>query len=189
MTKVPQVAVVILNWNGQNFLEKFLPSVTASTYPGLEIVVGDNASTDHSVQFMQEKYPAIRIIQNDKNYGFAEGYNKILEQLDSEYFILLNSDVEVSPDWIEPVIHLMESEMYIAAAQPKILSYSKKDHFEYAGAAGGYLDALGYPFCRGRIFDTVEEDHGQYDYQSEIFWASGAALFIKRKVLGRDRRT
>ncbi|MDO8992787.1 glycosyltransferase family 2 protein [Daejeonella sp.] len=181
MTKVPKVAAVILNWNGKNFLEKFLPSVVASTFPGLEIVVGDNASTDSSIEFLKKKYPTIRIIQNDKNYGFAGGYNRILEQLDTEYFILLNSDVEVSPGWIEPVIHLMESEMYIAAAQPKILSYSQKDHFEYAGAAGGYLDSLGYPFCRGRIFDTVEQDHGQYDDQSEIFWASGAALFIKRK--------
>lgn len=181
MTKVPKVAAVILNWNGQSFLEKFLPSVVASTYLRLEIIVGDNASTDGSIEFLQKNYPSIRIIQNDENYGFAGGYNRILEQLDNEYFILLNSDVEVSPGWIEPVIHLMESEMYIAAAQPKILSYSQNDHFEYAGAAGGYLDSLGYPFCRGRIFDTVEEDYGQYDDQSEIFWASGAALFIKRK--------
>jgi len=181
MTKVPKVAAVILNWNGKNFLEKFLPSVVSSTYPALEIVVGDNASTDDSIEFLHKNYPAIRIIQNDNNYGFAGGYNRILEHLDTEYFILLNSDVEVSPGWIEPVIHLMESEIYIAVAQPKILSYSQKDHFEYAGAAGGYLDSLGYPFCRGRIFDTVEEDHRQYDDQSEIFWASGAALFIKRK--------
>ncbi len=181
MTKVPKVSAVILNWNGQSFLEKFLPSVVSSTYSGLEIVLGDNASTDDSVVFIQKNYPTVRIIQNDKNYGFAEGYNRILEQLDTEYFILLNSDVEVTPGWIEPVIHLMESELYIAVAQPKILSYSHKEHFEYAGAAGGYLDALGYPFCRGRIFDTVEEDHGQYNDQSEIFWASGAALFIKRK--------
>jgi len=181
MTKVPKVAAVILNWNGRSYLESFLPSVIGSTYPNLEIVVGDNASTDNSIEFLQINYPTVRIIQNDKNYGFAAGYNRILEQIDAEYYILLNSDVEVSPDWIEPMIHMMESEMYIAAAQPKILSYSKKDHFEYAGAAGGYIDALGYPFCRGRIFDTVEEDLGQYDDQSEIFWTSGAALFIKRK--------
>lgn len=181
MTKVPKVAAVILNWNGQNFLEKFLPSVINSTYPDLEIVVGDNDSTDNSVEFLENNYPGVRIIQNDQNYGFAGGYNRILEQLDAEYFILLNSDVEVSPNWIEPVIQLMESEMNIAVAQPKILSYFQKDHFEYAGAAGGYLDSLGYPFCRGRIFDTIEADHGQYDDFSEIFWASGAALFIKRK--------
>src|SRR3989339_2018211 len=143
MTKVPKVAAVILNWNGKNFLEKFLPSVVASTYPDLEIVVGDNASTDDSIEFLQKNYPSVRIIQNDKNFGFAGGYNRILEHLVAEYFILLNSDVEVSPGWIEPVIHLMESEIYIAVAQPKILSYSQKDHFEYAGAAGGYLDSLG----------------------------------------------
>jgi GT2 family glycosyltransferase len=156
MTKVPNVAVVILNWNGQSFLEKFLPSVVASTYPGLEIVVGDNASTDSSIEFLKSNYPGVRVLQNDENYGFAGGYNRILEHLDNEYFILLNSDVEVSAGWIEPVIHLMESDMEIAVAQPKILSYSQRDHFEYAGAAGGYLDSLGYPFCRGRIFDTLE---------------------------------
>ncbi len=181
MTTDPKVVAVILNWNGQGFLEKFLPSLINSTYSNLEIVVGDNASTDNSVEFLQQSYPHIRIIQNKKNYGFAGGYNRILEELDAEYFILLNSDVEVSANWIEPVIHLMESDKYIAAAQPKILSYAQKEHFEYAGAAGGYLDVLGYPFCRGRIFETVEMDYGQYDDNSEIFWASGAALFIKRE--------
>lgn len=181
MTRSPKVAVVILNWNGRNFLESFLPSVIASTYPGLEIIVADNASTDQSIEFLQTNYPGVTIIQNDKNYGFAEGYNRAIALLDFEYFILLNSDVEVSSNWIEPVIDLMESDLNIAVAQPKILSYSKRNYFEYAGAAGGYLDALGYPFCRGRIFDTVEEDLEQYDDPSEIFWASGAAFFIKRK--------
>jgi GT2 family glycosyltransferase len=181
MTRNPKVAVVILNWNGKNFLEKFLPSVIASTYPGLEIIVADNASTDISIEFLQLNYPSVTIIQNDQNYGFAEGYNRVIDLLEFEYFILLNSDVEVSSNWIEPVIDLMESDLNIAVAQPKILSYSNKNYFEYAGAAGGYLDALGYPFCRGRIFDTVEEDFEQYDDSSEIFWASGAALFIKRK--------
>ena len=181
MTKAPSVAAVILNWNGLKYLEKFLPSVIASTYPNMEIVVGDNASTDNSVVFLRENYPSVRIIINDQNYGFAEGYNRILEQVDAEYFILLNSDVEVSAKWIEPIVHMMESEPYIAVAQPKILSYNKRDHFEYAGAAGGYIDSFGYPFCRGRIFDTVEPDLGQYDDVSEIFWASGAALFIKQK--------
>jgi GT2 family glycosyltransferase len=180
MTKSPNVAVVILNWNGRNFLQSFLPSVIASTYPGLEIIVADNASTDQSIEFLQSNYPSVTIIQNDQNYGFAEGYNKVIGLLEFDYFILLNSDVEVSPNWIEPVIDLMESDLNIAAAQPKILSYSKKNYFEYAGAAGGYLDVLGYPFCRGRIFDTVEEDLKQYDDPSEIFWASGAAFFIKR---------
>ena len=180
MTDLPKVAVVILNWNGINFLEKFLPSVCASTYPDLDIIVGDNASTDNSVEFLKEYYPEVRIIINDQNYGFAGGYNRVLEQIDTEYFILLNSDVEVTPDWIEPVISLMESDPEVAAAQPKILSYTNKNLFEYAGAAGGYLDIFGYPFCRGRIFDAVEPDKGQYDTSGEIFWASGAALFIKR---------
>lgn len=180
MTNQPKVAVVILNWNGLDYLKKFLPSVIKSSYSNLDIILGDNASTDASVSFVSSNYPEIRIIQNDQNYGFAGGYNKILEQLDQDYFILLNSDVEVDPEWIEPVISLMESDHQIAAAQPKILSYSNKHFFEYAGAAGGFIDKLGYPFCRGRIFDTVEEDNGQYDGNSEIFWASGAALFIKK---------
>lgn len=180
MIELPKVAVVILNWNGVNFLERFLPSVRASTYSNLDIIVGDNASADNSVQFLEEYYPDIRIIINDQNFGFAGGYNKILEQVEADYFVLLNSDVEVVPDWIEPVISLMETDPEIAAAQPKILSYADKHKFEYAGAAGGYLDILGYPFCRGRIFDTVESDTGQYDSSSEIFWASGAALFIRR---------
>jgi len=180
MTGQPSVAVVILNWNGLNFLKKFLPSVTQSSYSNLEIIVGDNASTDTSLAFVSSKYPGIKVIQNDKNYGFAEGYNKVLNQLNHDYFVLLNSDVEVDSVWLEPVIELMESDDQIAAAQPKILSYANKHLFEYAGAAGGYIDKFGYPFCRGRIFDTVEEDTGQYNDKAEIFWASGAALFIKR---------
>lgn len=180
MTGQPTVAVVILNWNGLNFLKKFLPSVTQSSYSNLEIIVGDNASTDTSVSFISDNYPDIKIIQNDRNYGFAEGYNKVLNELNHDYFVLLNSDVEVDSVWIEPVIELMESDDQIAAAQPKILSYANKHLFEYAGAAGGYIDKFGYPFCRGRIFDTVEEDTGQYNDKAEIFWASGAALFIKR---------
>jgi len=180
MIDIPKVAVVILNWNGVHFLEKFLSSVINSTYSNFELVVGDNASTDESLEFIKSNYPSVRIILNDKNYGFAEGYNRVLEQVEADYYVLLNSDVEVSTDWIEPVIQLMESDAKIAVAQPKILSYTNKNQFEYAGAAGGYLDFLGYPFCRGRIFDSVELDHGQYDDISEIFWASGAALFIKR---------
>lgn len=180
MTDIPKVAVVILNWNGLHFLEQFLPSVLNSTYSNMEIVVGDNASTDESLKFIETNYPTVRIVVNNENYGFAGGYNKILEQVEADYYVLLNSDVEVSRDWIEPVIQLMESDKKIAVAQPKILSYTNKKQFEYAGAAGGYLDFLGYPFCRGRVFDSVELDHGQYDEFSEIFWASGAALFIKR---------
>lgn len=174
----PKVSVVILNWNGRFFLEKFLPSVYNSTYPNIEFVIGDNASTDDSVDFVKANYPQIRIIQNDNNYGFAGGYNKVLEQVEADYYILLNSDVEVNTHWIEPVIEMMERENYVAA-QPKIRAFHKKTHFEHAGGAGGYLDQFGYPFCRGRILHVTEEDLGQYDTEEEIFWATGAALFIK----------
>ncbi len=180
MTELPRVAVVILNWNGLDFLRRFLPSICASTYSNLDIIVGDNASNDNSVSFIRENYPQIKISINDQNYGFAGGYNKVLSGLDHDYYVLLNSDVEVEPGWIEPVIQLMEKDSSIAAAQPKILSQSNKKLFEYAGAAGGFLDIFGYPFCRGRIFDSVEVDSSQYDKSSEIFWASGAAFFIKR---------
>lgn len=190
MQNQPRVSVVILNWNGKKYLEKFLPSVINSTYQNLEIAVADNASTDDSVTFIKENFPSVSIINNRENYGFAGGYNIALSQLTSNYFVLLNSDVEVVPNWIEPIIELMESDELIAAAQPKIKSYHNKSSFEYAGAAGGFLDQYGYPFCRGRIFDTLEADNGQYNATSEIFWASGAALFIKRscweKVSGFD---
>jgi GT2 family glycosyltransferase len=181
MKNQPSVSVVILNWNGLTHLREFLPSVCSSTYPALEIVVADNASTDASLDFIETSYPQIRIIRNKENYGFAGGYNRALEQLDSDYFILLNSDVAVQPDWIEPVISLMHVDSSIAAAQPKILSYRTPAEFEYAGAAGGYLDMFCYPFCRGRIFEHVEKDKGQYDDSGEIFWASGASLFIKKE--------
>lgn len=189
MTQYPKVAVVILNWNGRYFLEKFLPSVYNSTYPNIEFILGDNASSDDSIEFVQTNFPQIRIIQNTENLGFAGGYNKILEQVDSEYYVLLNSDVEVSPGWIEPVIEMMIQNSFIAA-QPKIRSFHQKEYFEHAGAAGGYLDVYGYPFCRGRILNTVEIDSGQYDTTKEIFWATGAALFIKsdawKEVQGFD---
>ncbi len=181
MTFFPKVALVILNWNGKEYLQKFIPSVISSSYPNLTIIVGDNASSDESVNYLRDNFPTIRIIQNDKNYGFAQGYNRILAQLEADYFVLLNSDVEVESNWIEPVIELMQSDEKIAAAQPKLLSYTNKNLFEYAGAAGGLLDIFGYPFCRGRIFDTLEVDAGQYDTATEIFWASGAAFFIKKK--------
>ncbi|HEY1011021.1 MAG TPA: glycosyltransferase family 2 protein [Daejeonella sp.] len=181
MTDLPKVSVVILNWNGLKHLKDFLPSVCRSTYPKLEIIVADNASNDLSLEFLKADYPEIRIIRNDKNYGFAGGYNKSLGQVESDYFVLLNSDVAVEPDWIQPVIALMQSNPLIAAAQPKILSHTHPEKFEYAGAAGGFIDVFGYPFCRGRIFDHVESDNGQYDDTTEIFWASGAALFIKRE--------
>ncbi|HEY4062973.1 MAG TPA: glycosyltransferase family 2 protein [Puia sp.] len=175
----PTIAIVILNFNGRTYLEKFLPFVTASLIPGAEIIVADNASTDDSIVFLREKYPRLRIISLDRNYGFAGGYNEALQQVSSDYYVLLNSDVEVSPGWLGPVIDLMENDPTIGACQPKILMYDHKDSFEYAGAAGGWLDYLGYPFARGRIFDVCEQDRGQYDAAKPVFWASGAALFIR----------
>lgn len=182
MKKLPKVAVVILNWNGRFFLEKFLPSVYNSTYPNIEFIVGDNASTDDSLDFIKTNYPQITILQNQENYGFAGGYNEILKRVQADYYVLLNSDVEVTPTWIEPIIEQLEGNPSYAAAQPKILAYHRKSHFEHAGAAGGYIDQYGYPFCRGRVMQEVEEDRGQYDDAQEIFWATGAALFIKAKA-------
>lgn len=181
MNHYPKVAVVILNWNGRFFLEKFLPSVYNSDYPNVEFVVGDNGSTDDSVDFVTTSYPAIRIVQNNSNLGFAGGYNEVLKVIDADYFVLLNSDVEVTPNWITPVIELLESDPEMAAAQPKIRSYYLRDHFEHAGAAGGFMDHYGFPFCRGRMFHMLEKDIGQYDNSCDIFWASGAAFFIKRQ--------
>ncbi len=175
----PSVAVVILNWNGKKWLEQFLPSVVASNYPNLQVIIGDNASTDDSVLFVKEFFPTVKVIGNDKNYGFAGGYNHVLAKVEADYFVLLNSDVEVPKDWIKPVIDLMQSDNNIAVAQPLIKSQKSKTHFEYAGAAGGFLDLYAYPFCRGRIFDEVEQDLNQYITDIEIFWASGAAFFIK----------
>jgi GT2 family glycosyltransferase len=181
MTNKPKVAIVILNWNGVKHLREFLPSVLASTWPNLEIVVGDNGSTDQSVEFLRQSYPSVTIIQNDKNYGFTGGYNRILEKVEADYLVLLNSDVEVPANWIEPVISMMESDPLIAAAAPKIKSFAEKDHFEHAGAAGGFIDAYGYTFCRGRMFYEIEKDNGQYEQSGEVFWASGAAMFVRTK--------
>jgi len=182
MNQTPKVAVVILNWNGVKHLRQFLPSVLTSVWPNLDIIVGDNASTDGSVEFIRQEYPSVQIIQNDRNYGFTGGYNKVLAQVEADYFILLNSDVEVSPGWIAPVIELMESDPLIAAAAPKIKAYLQKDHFEHAGAAGGFIDKYGYPFCQGRlIFNQIEEDRGQYQQSREVFWATGAAMFVKKR--------
>ncbi|MDQ0639152.1 GT2 family glycosyltransferase [Pedobacter sp. W3I1] len=177
----PSVAVVILNWNGKAYLKQFLPVILLSEYDNLQIVVGDNASTDDSVSFLQENFPTVKIIRNDQNYGFAGGYNKVLERVEADYFILLNSDVEVTSNWIKPVIDLMESDAQIAAAQPKIKWQLNKKQFEYAGAAGGYLDIYSFPFCRGRLFNVYEFDNDQYNDTTEVFWASGAAFFIKSK--------
>lgn len=178
-----KVAVVILNWNGRKkgLLEKYLPSVVEYSSNAL-VVVADNGSEDDSIVFVKDNFPTVRIIALDKNYGFTGGYNRALQELEADYFILLNDDVEVTPDWINPVIEQMEKNETIAIAQPKLLSFRNKTLFEYAGAAGGYLDYLGYPFCAGRIFDNLEQDTGQYDKEREIFWASGASMFVKSKV-------
>ena len=178
----PHVAVVILNWNGRDFLSAFLPSVMATTYRNMEVVVADNGSTDDSLAFLKNAFPSVRIIQLERNFGFAGGYNRALQQVKAEYFVLLNSDVEVTPGWLEPMVQLLEGEKAVAACQPKILSQSKRDEFEYAGAAGGWLDRYGYPFSKGRVFDVCEKDEGQYDQQEPIFWASGASLFIRSAV-------
>ncbi len=177
-----KIAVVILNWNGKRFLEKFLPSVISSGDRDFEVIIADNGSSDDSVQFLRVTYPEIRLILFEKNHGFAGGYNKALKEVNAEYYILLNSDVEVPKGWITPMVELLDSDKSIAACQPKVLSYEHKTRFEYSGAAGGWLDKYGYPFAKGRIFDICEEDNGQYDQQEEIFWASGAALFIRSSV-------
>ncbi|UAY53734.1 glycosyltransferase family 2 protein [Ferruginibacter albus] len=181
-TKDPAVAIVILNWNGKHFLQQFLPSVLATTYNNKRIIVADNASTDDSVSFLQQNFPSVEIIQNSSNEGFAKGYNTALKQVQSDYYVLLNSDVEVTPDWIEPIIELMKNDATIAVCQPKILSFANKNEFEYAGACGGWIDNLGYPFAVGRIFDAVEKDNGQYNAVRPCFWASGAAFFVKANV-------
>ena len=188
-----KVSVVILNWNGEQMLRQFLPTVVScSAGEEVEVCVADNASTDASVQWLRNEFPAVRLIVLDRNYGFAEGYNRALEQVDAEYVVLLNSDVEVTPHWLEPLVTFMDAHPEVAACQPKLLDQRKKSFFEYAGAAGGYLDKYGYPFCRGRIFDAVEEDYGQYDTSVPVFWVSGAAMFIRlkdyREVGGLDNR-
>jgi GT2 family glycosyltransferase len=182
MKPAPSVAIVILNWNGRKFLEQFLPSVMASVYDNKRVIVADNASTDDSVAFVQQYYPAIEIIPHQHNEGFAQGYNSALQQVQADYYVLLNSDVEVTPNWIVPIIDLMETDTAIAACQPKLLSWANKNLFEYAGASGGWIDNLGYPFMRGRIFDICEADKGQYDTLQQCFWASGAALFVRASV-------
>ena len=178
----PTVAVVILNWNGRKYLEQFLPSVLASTYKNLVIYVADNGSTDDSVSFLTGKYPEIKILSYPTNEGFAGGYNRALKQVKEEYLVLLNSDIEVTPGWLEPAVDLFSRHPDLAAIQPKILDYNNKAYFEYAGAAGGWIDRFGYPFSKGRIFDITEKDERQYDTPTEIFWASGASMIIKKSV-------
>lgn len=184
-------AVVILNWNGEKYLQQFLPILLEHTaIPSVEIIVADNASTDNSLEVLREYFPTIRTIVLDKNYGFAGGYNKALEQIEADYFILLNSDVEVTAHWLEPLVDYMNENKDVAACQPKILSYYQRTHFEHAGASGGYIDRFGFPFCRGRIFGVAEEDKGQYDDVAEVFWASGACMVVRsnlfKKVGGLD---
>jgi len=177
-----KIAVVILNWNGRKFLEKFLPGVIAHSRDMAEIIIADNFSSDDSLLFLENNYPEIKTIKLDDNYGFASGYNLALRQISADYYVLLNSDIEVTSDWIRPVIELMEADSRIAACQPKIRSYNEPEKFEYAGAAGGFIDKYGYPFCQGRLFQSLETDQGQYDSAREVFWATGACMFVKAGI-------
>lgn len=180
MSKTSKVAIVILNWNGEKLFPDFLPSVVENSEgENIEIIVADNGSTDQSILYLQQNFPSIKIINLKENYGFAEGYNQALKQVEADYFVLLNSDVKVSKNWIEPCIKQFEADEKIAAIQPKILSYKNPDSFEYAGAAGGFIDRYGYPFCRGRILNHVEKDNNQYNQSTQLFWASGACMFMR----------
>lgn len=184
-------AVVILNWNGEKYLQQFLPVlISNTTTPDTEIIVADNASTDNSLQLLANEFPQIRTIVLDKNYGFAEGYNRALAEVVADIYVLLNSDVEVTQGWLDPVINYMTDNNNVAACQPKIRSYYERNRFEHAGAAGGFIDRFGFPFCRGRVIGYAEEDKGQYDKITDIFWATGACLFIRsdvyKKVGGLD---
>ncbi|MDE7156314.1 MAG: glycosyltransferase family 2 protein, partial [Muribaculaceae bacterium] len=176
------IAVIILNWNGAKLLQEFLPSVTANTDPELaRIIVADNGSTDNSLKVLREQFKDVEVFTFDKNYGFAGGYNKAIEMVDNKYVVLLNSDVETPEQWLNPLYDFMESHPHVGAVQPKILSYKDKTKFEHAGAAGGLIDIHGFPYCRGRVFNSVETDYGQYDAApSSIFWASGAAMTVRR---------
>jgi len=174
-----KTAIVILNWNGRKFLEMFLPKVLETSRSIADVYIADNGSEDDSVTFLQNNFPEVKVIENGANLGFATGYNQALRQIEAEYYVLLNSDIEVAEKWIEPIIRLMDGDKTIAACQPKILSYHQRNKFEYAGAAGGFIDRYGYPFCRGRIFQAIEQDTGQYDDVTEIFWATGACLFVR----------
>lgn len=176
-----KLAIVILNWNGKELLEKFMPSVIKYS-TGAEIYLADNASTDDSISYIKSAFPSIKIIQNKENGGYAKGYNDALKLIDADFFCLLNSDVEVTNNWLKPVIDVFNHDDKTAIIQPKILDFKNKEYFEYAGAAGGFIDKYGYPYCRGRIFNTIEKDQGQYNDTAEIFWASGACLFIRRNV-------
>ncbi len=175
-----KVAVVILNWNGKKYLEQFLPSLIRNTnFDNTKIIIADNNSKDDSIDFLGNNYSDLRLIELDKNYGFTGGYNKALNQIEAEYFVLLNSDIEVTENWLSPLISLMDSDKSIAACQPKIKSFHQKDHFEYAGASGGFIDKYGYPFCRGRRLDKIEVDNNQYNNIIDVFWATGACMVVR----------
>jgi GT2 family glycosyltransferase len=177
-----KTAVVILNWNGKKFLEKFLPGVIEHSSPAAEIIIADNDSKDDSLDYLEKKHPGISIIRLKKNHGFAGGYNLALKEIKADFYILLNSDIEVTKNWIDPVIRTMEQDPSIAACQPKIRSYKEPETFEYAGAAGGFIDKYGYPFCQGRMFQSLETDDGQFNEAREIFWATGACMFVRADV-------
>ena len=187
-----KVAIVILNWNGSGMLKKYLPSVLQYSREEATVYVADNASTDDSIEMLRERFPEVKLILLDQNWGFAEGYNLSLKQIEAEYYLLLNSDIEVTHHWLTPMIEYLDNYQDVAACQPKLLSIFDRDRFEYAGASGGMIDRFGYPFCRGRIFETVEADNGQYDTPADILWATGAALMIRAKdywkVGGLDAR-
>jgi len=177
-----KLAIVILNWNGAKMLREYLPSVLRYSREESVVYVADNASTDDSLELLRQQFPEVKLILLEKNWGFAEGYNKALEQIAAEYYLLLNSDIEVTPNWLSPLISFMDSHQEVAACQPKLLSMSDRNQFEYAGACGGFLDRYGYPFCRGRVFETMERDEGQYDTPVEVLWATGAALFVRARI-------
>lgn len=174
-----KVAIVILNWNGKTFLERFLPAVMEYSPGYAQVFVADNGSSDGSLEFVAQNFPGVNIIDLGKNHGYTGGYNLSLKQIDAQYYVLLNSDIQVTSRWVEPIVELMDAHTNIAACQPKILAYNQPDHFEYAGASGGFMDYLGYPFCRGRIFQHVEKDQGQYDDTIDVFWATGACMFVR----------
>jgi GT2 family glycosyltransferase len=175
-----EVSIVILNWNGLKHLEHFLPALLEHTkHPGAEIVVADNGSEDGSLEFLKKEYPGVRIIELEKNHGFSGGYNRAVEEINARYLVLLNSDIEVTRGWLEPMLELMDSDANVGACTPKIRDFKRRTHFEYAGAAGGFIDRFAYPFCRGRIFDHLEEDLGQYDDPADLFWGSGACLMVR----------
>jgi GT2 family glycosyltransferase len=179
-----KIAVVILNWNGAKLLEQFLPSVVQYSDEA-KIYVVDNASTDRSIALLKDQFPSVTVIQNDGNYGFAKGYNVGLQQIEEDYYALVNSDIQVTENWLAPILSIFATDSSVGIIQPKILDYKNKAYFEYAGAAGGFIDQFGYPYCRGRIFETIEKDTGQYDDEVEIFWASGACFFIRKEIYQR----